>query len=79
MGFIGSDATSASIIQLKTKFRDNVSNTLRYSVNDGEYSNIPSDGIITVGLGVGGLNNINVKVIDEAGNVASDTISVWRL
>lgn len=76
---VGSDATSGNTIQLSVKYKDNISNRLSYSINGGAYNVLPSSGLISAPVSSQGLNDINIKIIDEAGNVASDTVSVWGL
>ncbi|NPV73325.1 MAG: hypothetical protein HPY89_05950 [Pelotomaculum sp.] len=75
----GAKATSSSSIQLIVAASDNKSSTFTYSVNGGGYSSLPADGKITVSLPAVGPNTVTVRVKDDAGNVTTKTIKIWRL
>jgi len=75
----GAKATSSSSIQLVVAASDNKSSTFTYSVNGGGYSSLPANGKITISIPAAGPNTIMVRVKDEAGNVTTKTIKIWRL
>lgn len=65
-------------IRIRITASDNVSTTFYYSINEDGYDVLPADGVITCSLAPG-QNVLVIKVVDEAGNIAQDTITVWKL
>jgi hypothetical protein len=75
----GATATSGSFIRLVIAASDNKSTSLSYNVNGGAYSPLPADGKVSVPLSSPGPNTIVISVKDEAGNVATKAITIWKL
>lgn len=75
----GATATSGSSIRLVIAASDNKSASLNYNVNGGTYSPLPADGKVSVPLTSPGPNTIVIGVKDEAGNVATKAITIWKL
>ena len=74
----GARATRNASITLIVTATDNISTTLYCSINGDAWAALPADGRVSASLAVG-LNNLVVRVKDEAGNIAQDTIKIWRI
>jgi hypothetical protein len=75
----GATATSGSSIQLLVEAGDDLSSTLSYNVNGGGYSVLPSNGVVTVPVSNPGPNTLLIGVKDQAGNIATKAITIWKL
>jgi len=77
----GADATSGSSINLVVQVKDNITTAgnFEYSINGGTEYQLPVSGVISAPVTNPGINNITVDVYDQAGNMASDTIQIFKL
>lgn len=77
----GATSTRTGSIRLHLTVKDNITtdDNIQYSTDGLDWSALPTDKIITVSGLINGLNNINVKIKDEAGNISEATINVWNL
>lgn len=74
-------AVNTGTVKLAIKAHDNICNTteLGYSINNSRYQALPSDGMVTYSGLSKGYNTLNIKVVDQAGNIAIATANIWRL
>lgn len=75
----GARATSASSIKVLVLVTDDQPGPFQYSVDDGSYATLSSDGVISLPVSNYGNNRFNINVKDAAGNIGKDTIMIRRL
>lgn len=76
----GATATKTGSIELTILVTDNISiDSFKYKINDGSWNSLPSNGKITVSGLAKGFHQIQVSVMDQAGNISKQTINVWSL
>jgi hypothetical protein len=76
----GATATKTGSIELTILVTDNISiDSFKYKINDGSWNSLPSNGKITVSGLAEGFHQIQVSVMDQAGNISKQTINVWSL
>jgi len=77
----GADATSTNSINLNVQVKDNITTAgnFEYSVNGGQEMALPVSGQITVPVNNSGFNSIAINIYDQAGNMSSDSIQVFKL
>jgi hypothetical protein len=71
-------ATRSASIGLRVTGTDNLSQRLFFSIGAAPFAELPATGLISAPV-VMGLNEINIRIIDEAGNIAPAVARVWRL
>lgn len=69
--------TSSASANLIITASDRISSSLKYRINAGAWLPLPGDGRVSASLSLG-FNNIVVDVADEAGNYATQSLSIWR-
>ena len=72
----GARATSANSIEALVNVTDNKADSYEYSVNNGNYRNLPGDNTISLSPIHPGDNVFKIKVRDTQGNTGMDSINI---
>lgn len=75
----GAAATSGSSILAVLDISDNVSSTFTYSLDGSAYIAVPANKVISLPVNNAGANVISVWVKDQAGNIATTSITIRKL
>lgn len=75
----GAMATSGDYIRAILDISDNRDGSFAYSLDGSAYSAVPHDRIINIPVNNPGLNVINIRIKDEAGNVGGTAITIRKL
>ena len=75
----GARATSSNSIKVLVLVTDAQPGPFQYSIDDGSYAVLPSDGVISLPVSNYGNNRSKINVKDAAGNIGKDTIMIRRL
>jgi len=77
--FIGNkSATRENTVDIKIVGKDNLSTTLKYRIDGGEWEDVPLDGIVTANL-VSGLNELEIDIADQSLNFITEVLMIWKI